>query len=93
MSVALGYFTCSRRDGTAKRPKVLITAGITAPRASLSVQQCNHQPSTYNAQEGRREAEGAVQVDAEQMDNVSSAIVLQVYKSLRLKLADRGICF
>lgn len=32
-----------------ERPEILITAGITAPRASLSVQQCNHQPSTCNA--------------------------------------------
>lgn len=34
------------------RPQLLITAGITAPRASLSVQQCNHQTSTCNAQVG-----------------------------------------
>lgn len=33
-----------------ERPEILITAGITAPQASLSVQQCNHQPSTCNAQ-------------------------------------------
>lgn len=38
-----------KRDGTGKRPAILITAGITAPWASLSVQQCNHQPSTCNA--------------------------------------------
>lgn len=38
-----------KRDGMGKRPAILITAGITAPWASLSVQQCNHQPSTCNA--------------------------------------------
>lgn len=38
-----------KRDGTGKRPVILITAGITAPWALLSVQQCNHQPSTCNA--------------------------------------------
>lgn len=38
--------------GGGERPEILITAGITAPRASLSVQQCNHQPSTCNAQVG-----------------------------------------
>ena len=36
--------------GPKKRPEILITAGITAPQASFSVQQCNHQPSTCNAQ-------------------------------------------
>lgn len=46
----MGYFTFSGSDGTVKRPKILITAGITEPLALLSVQQCNHQLSTCNAQ-------------------------------------------
>lgn len=86
--------------GRWKRPEILITAGITAPWASLSVQQCNHQPSTCNAQvatvspgEGGGEAEGEEWVDAEQMDNVSSAIVLQLVMNLRLKFADWGFVF
>lgn len=40
----------SGAGGGRERPEILITAGITAPWASLSVQQCNHQPSTCNAQ-------------------------------------------
>lgn len=36
---------------------------------------------------GRREAKGAMQVDREQMDNVSSDIVLQLMMDLRLKVS------
>ena len=43
--------------------------------------------------QGRREAEGEEQVDREQMDNVSSAIVLHFMMNLRLKLAVLGFVF
>lgn len=83
-----------------KRPAILITAGITAPWASLSVQQCNHQPSTCNARaaaappgEGREGEEGGERADAEQMDNVSSATVLQPVMNLRLNTADWILSF
>lgn len=90
-----------KRDGTGKRPVILITAGITAPWALLSVQQCNHQPSTCNAraaaalpEEGEGEGrEGGEHVDSEQMDNVSSATVLQPMMNLRLNTADWMFCF
>lgn len=60
-----GIFYMQREAGMRprgeERPEILITAGITAPRASLSVQQCNHQPSTCNAQVGAASpGEGAV---------------------------------
>lgn len=82
-----------------KRPEILITAGITTPWASLSVQQCNHQPSACNAQvasaphkgwEG--EAEGEVRSDTEQMDNVSFDIVLRQMKTLRLTFSNQDFC-
>lgn len=44
-------------------------------------------PQPHQGRE-RGEAEGEVQVDTEQMDNVSSAIVLQLIINLRLKIAD-----
>lgn len=61
------------RDGTQQRPQILITAGITAPPASLSVQRCNHQLSAWDAQVA---AAPAGRGGGEQMDNVSFAFVL-----------------
>lgn len=83
-----------------KRPKLLITAGITEPLALLSVQQCNHQFSTYNAQvasaspgKGRGEAAGPEPPDREQMDNVSFDIVFQHMMNLGLKYSNWGFIF
>lgn len=94
------FYMLWKRDGMEKRPAILITAGITAPWASLSVQQCNHQPSTCNARaavaspgEGREGEEGGERADTEQMDNVSSATVLQPVMNLRLNTADWILSF
>lgn len=49
-------------------------------------------PQSHQGREGV-EAEVEEWVDAEQMDNVSSTIVLQLMMNLRLKFADWGFVF
>lgn len=49
-----------------------------------------HHQGRVGAEEGR---EGGEQADAKQMDNVSSATVLQPMMSLRLNIANWMFCF